>query len=67
MPYYNIVYILRNISDMLFVVIHPSKHFFLCFFYILILIVPIINLATLDRLIHLLKFKFSQILKWSII
>ena len=28
---------------------------------------PLINLATLHWLIHLFKFKFTQVLKWSII
>ena len=28
---------------------------------------PLINLATLHGLIHLFKFKFTQVLKWSII
>lgn len=42
------------------------KYIFLSSFYILILIVPVINLATLDRLIYLFKVKLPKIFKWYV-
>lgn len=56
----------KSLSEMVIVTICPFKYNFLCFSYILILIVAVINLETLDRLINLFKFNFPKMIKWDI-
>ena len=47
---------------MQFIMMHPSKYLLLYFLYNLLVIMPMINLATVHWLIHLFKFKFTQVL-----
>lgn len=66
MSYCIIFYMLKSLSDLIIVTRCPFKYNFLFSSCILILIVPVINLETLYRLIHLFKFNFPKIFKWDI-
>lgn len=63
-----IIYILKNLSDLVVVTVSPFEYLFFCSLCILILIVPVTNLTTLDRLIYFFKLiKFLKITKWDIL